>query len=184
VRSLVVLPGPTGPRREGRFYPWWNRGRFEIRGGLTVLRGRRTECAALLACLRWRGSGRAGRWCCAAARASLKPAVSSLRERSDRATRSRRPVETPRSARGCSSARAPSSTTYNKVFTKLEISSRSQLDQALPSEEREALPVLREGLVTSARDPVVSPVESIERGGYFGHRRADQLRATHQASLS
>jgi hypothetical protein len=47
VRSLVVLPGPTGPRKEGRFYPWWNRGRFEIRGGLTVLQGRGTECAAL-----------------------------------------------------------------------------------------------------------------------------------------
>jgi hypothetical protein len=61
-----------------------------------------------------------------------------VRSRDSLATAGRKPEI---GARLFISPRTRRVTTYNKVFTKLDISSRNQLDQALPSEEREALPV-------------------------------------------
>ena len=52
--------------------------------------------------------------------------------RDSRATASR----TPRSAHDCSSASTPSSTTWRKAFTKLEITSHNQLDRVLPKTHR------------------------------------------------
>ena len=110
-RARAAAAGPRGVRRDGR---------------RRVRRARAARAA---------GHRREG----AQARATRRATSSRPRRSTSRGSRATA-GRTPRSARSSTSARAPSSGTCNKVFTKLGISSRRGLQDALPSRDREATP--------------------------------------------